>query len=144
DLKRRHDRLRTLRVGDVEKHRAVSAAGHDVESVRNRADRNRMAADVMPIQLHDPGDRLQVRAVVPPRHRNHHRVVLPARSTEISGGGDLEHVAVTLVVVEDSSVRHTCRPRGEYVAAIASLNREVTFSQGKRNLTATQAFARTT
>ena len=36
----------------MEKHRVVTPAGHDIESVRNPADLDRMAADVMPIELH--------------------------------------------------------------------------------------------
>src|SRR5262245_12292381 len=111
DLKGRGHGSGPLSIGDVEKYRVITPAGHHVEPIRNSANLDRVCADMMPIQLHHTGDRLQVDAAAPFWHWNHHGVVLPTRSTEIGGGGDLEHVTVALMIVENPGVRHPRRPR---------------------------------
>ena len=81
---------------------------------------DRVAPDVMAIELHHPRDGLEIGAVVAPRRRDDHRVVLPPGAAEIGGRGNLQHIAVPLMVVEDARVGHAGRPRGEHVAAVAA------------------------
>ena len=99
----------------------VAAAARDhVEAVRLPPTLDRVTADVVTIQLHHASHRLEVRAVVALRRGNDHGVVLPARAAKIRGCGDLQHVAVPLMVVEDARIRDTGRPRRQHVAAIAA------------------------
>ena len=93
----------------------AAPAGDDVERLRGAGDADGMAAGVAPVEAHHACDRLEVGTVVTLRHRDHDGVVLPARSAEIRGSGDLQDVAVPLMVVQDACVRHAGGPGREHV-----------------------------
>src|SRR5262249_37602737 len=83
DLNRDVHGLRTTNVRDVKIDRVAASTRDHVEAVGRATDADRVAADVMTIELHHPGHRLEIRAVAALGCRNDHRVVLPACAAEV-------------------------------------------------------------
>src|SRR5262245_8646287 len=99
DLKTRFDGAGALRIDDVQVKRIAAATGDDIQSIRRDRRRQRVAADMTAIKPHHARDRLQIGAPLIARRWNDDSVVLPARAAKIGGGGDLQQIAVTLMVV---------------------------------------------
>jgi len=110
NLNGRVHRSRALNVRDMKVHGVATAARDHIEPVRQAIHFDRVTPDVVPIELHHAGYRLEIRAVIALRRRNDHRVVLPARSAEIRGRGNFQYVTVPLMVVEDARVGDAGRP----------------------------------
>src|SRR5438876_513419 len=122
-------------------HRDAAATRDHIEAVGQGTHFDRVTADVVAIQLHHAGHRLEISAVIALRRRNDHRIVLPPCAAKVRGRGNFQHITVPLMVVEDTRVGHTGRPRSEHAASIAAGNHKVTFRQRQRNVPRTQVVA---
>ena len=103
------DRSGSMRVDHVNEDSVAAAAGHHVQAVGGPGDFDSLFPAVMSVEAHHPGNRHHVGAP-PAGDGEHDGVHVPPGAAEVGGSGNLQYVAVPLMDVEHSGVRHTGSP----------------------------------